>query len=75
MRIDANIVTGDPTLAALIPEGVTLAHILGLFRTAYHVNGEQLLRQRLSALGATRPADLAPPELAEFIKYLWGALK
>ena len=72
MRMDTPVANGDPTLAALIPEGVTLAHIIALFQTAYPVNGVQLLRKRL---GATRPADLAPPELAEFIKYLLAALK
>lgn len=75
MRLDANLSNGGPTLAALIPNGVTLAHILALFQTAYPVNGEQLLRQRLSAFGVTHPAHLALPELAEFIKYMLGALK
>jgi helix-turn-helix protein len=75
MRMDTPVANGDPTLAALIPEGVTLAHIIALFQTAYHVNGEQLLRARLSALGATHPANLAPPELAKFIKDLLAALK
>ena len=72
MRLDANLANADPTLAALVPDGVTLADILGLFHEVYHVNGEQLLRLRL---GATHPANLALPELAEFIKYLLGALK
>ena len=72
MRMDTPVANGDPTLAALIPEGVTLAHIITLFRDAYHVNGEQLLRERL---GATHPANLAPAELAEFIKYVLAALK
>jgi len=49
-----------------------LADILGLFQTVYHVNGEQLLRKRL---GAAHPTNLALPELAEFIKYMLGALK
>ena len=75
MRMDTPVANGDPTLAALIPEGVTLAHIIALFQTAYHINGEQLLRARLSALGTIHPANLAPPELAEFIKYMLGALK
>jgi hypothetical protein len=66
------VATGDPTLAALIPEGVTLTHIITVFRDAYHVNWEQLLRERL---GATHPANLAPAELAEFIKYVLAALK
>src|SRR5271170_3351865 len=72
MRMDTPVANGGPTLAALIPEGVTLAHIIALFQTAYHVNGEQLLRARL---GATHPANLAPTELAEFIKWVLAALK
>ena len=72
MRMDTPVANGDPTLAALIPEGVTLTHIIALFQDAYHVNGVQLLRKRL---GATNPADLAPPELAEFIKWVLAALK
>ena len=72
MRMDTPVANGDPTLAALIPEGVTLAHIIALFHDAYPVNGVQLLRARL---GATHPTNLAPPELAEFIKYVLAALK
>ena len=72
MRMDTPVANGDPTLAALIPEGVTLAHIIALFHDAYPVNGVQLLRARL---GATHPANLAPPELAEFIKWVLAALK
>jgi len=72
MRMDTPVANGDPTLAALIPEGVTLAHIIALFQDSYPVNGEQLLRARL---GATHPADLAPSELAEFIKYVLAAAK
>jgi len=72
MRMDTPVANGDPTLAALIPEGVTLAHIIALFLTAYPINGVQLLRARL---GATNPANLAPPELAEFIKWVLAALK
>ena len=72
MRMDAPVANGDPTLAGLLPEGVTLAHIIALFQTAYPVNGVQLLRARL---GATHPANLAPPELAEFIKWVLAALK
>ena len=30
MRMDTPVANGDPTLAALIPEGVTLAHIIAL---------------------------------------------
>ena len=72
MRPDTNLANFDPTLAALLPDGVTLADILGLFQEVYPINGEQLLRLRL---GATHPANLALPELAEFIKYMLGALK
>ena len=75
MRMDTPLANGDPTAAALIPEGITLAHIIALFQDSYPVNGEQLLRARLSALGATHPANLAPPKLAEFIKYMLAALK
>jgi hypothetical protein len=75
MHLDANLANGDPTLAALVPDGVTLNHILAVLQTIHPVNGEQRLRQRLKDLGATHPANLAPPELAEFIKYLLGALK
>jgi hypothetical protein len=32
MRMDTPVANGDPTLAALIPEGVTLAHIIALFQ-------------------------------------------
>jgi len=72
MRLDANLANGDPTLAALVPDGVTLADILTMFQDAYRVNGEQLLRHRL---GATHPANLALPDLAEFIIWLLRALK
>jgi hypothetical protein len=72
MRMNTPVANSDPTLAALIPEGVTLAHIIALFQEAYPVNGVQLLRARL---GATNPANLAPPELAKFIKYVLAALK
>ena len=75
MRMDTPVANGDLTLAALIPEDVTLTHIIALFQDAYPVNGAQLLRARLSALGATHPAKLAPPALAEFIKYVLAALK
>ncbi|HEX4043611.1 MAG TPA: hypothetical protein VHY10_18080, partial [Xanthobacteraceae bacterium] len=67
MRMDTPVANSDPIVAGLLPEGVTLAYIIALFQTAYPVNGEQLLSARL---GATHPANLAPPELAEFIKYM-----
>ena len=72
MRMDTPVANGDPTLAALIPEGVTLTHIITVFRDANHVNWDQLLRKRL---GATNPANLTPPELAQFIKWVLEALK
>ena len=72
MRMDTPVANGDPTLAALIPEGVTLAHIITLFHDACPILGVQLLRARL---GATHPANLSPPELAEFIKYVLAVAK
>jgi Helix-turn-helix domain len=72
MRMNTPIANGDPALAGLVPEGVTLAHIIGLFQDAHRINGEQLLRARL---GSKHPANLAPPELAEFIKWTLRALK
>jgi hypothetical protein len=72
MRPDENLTQVHPTLAGLVPDGVSLADILGLFQTVYHVNGKQLLRHRL---GDTHPANLALPDLVEFIKYVFGALK
>jgi hypothetical protein len=72
MRMDTPVANGDPTLAGLLPEGVTLAHIITLFHDACPINGVQLLRARL---GATHPVNLAPPELAEFIKYVLATAK
>ena len=72
MRMDTPVANVDPTLAALIPEGVTLAHIITLFHDACPINGVQLLRARL---GATHPANLGPTELAEFIEYVLAAAK
>ena len=72
MRMDIPVANGDPTLAALIPEGVTLPHIIALFHDAHPVSGVQLLSRRL---GATDPENLPPLEFAEFIKYVLAALK
>ena len=72
MPMNTPVANGDPTLAALIPEGVTLAHIITLFHDACPINGVQLLRARL---GATHPANLSPPELAEFIKSVLAVAK
>ena len=72
MRMDTPVANGDPTLAALIPEGVTLPHIIALFHDAHPVSGVQLLSRRL---GATDPENLPPLEFAEFIKYVLAALK
>ena len=72
MRMDTPVADGDPIVAGLLPEGVTLTHIIVLFQTAYPINGEQLLRARL---GATHPTNLTPSELAEFIKWMLAALK
>ena len=71
MRMDTPVANGDPTLAALLPEGVTLAHIIALFHDAHPVNGAQLLRARLSALGATHPANLAPPSWPNSSSTCW----
>jgi Helix-turn-helix domain len=72
MRMDTPVANGDPTLAELLPEGVTLTHIITLLHDACPINGVQLLRRRL---GATHPANLAAPELAEFIKWVLAAAK
>jgi hypothetical protein len=74
MRLDANLVNADPTVAALVPDGVTLNDILHLFCTAQG-NGKQLIDRRLSALGVTDPANIALPTLPQFIKWLLAGLK
>ena len=70
MRMNTPVANGDPTLAELIPEGVTLAHIIALFHDAYPVNGVQLLRARLGAF-ATHPANLAPPSWPNSSSTCW----
>jgi hypothetical protein len=75
MRLDTNLANVDPSLAALVPDGVSLRHILALFQAVNLVNGEQRLRRRLNDLGVTNPADLALPELIEFVKWLVQGLK
>jgi hypothetical protein len=70
--MDTPIANSDPIVAGLLPEGVTLNHIIALFLDANPVIGKQLLRRRL---GATHPANLSPSELAEFIKYVLAAAK
>ncbi len=57
----------------MIPEGVTLAHIIALFQTAYHVNGNRFSAHALVPLVLPTRRTLRPP-LAEFIKYMLGAL-
>ena len=69
---DASVANGDPVLAALMREGVTVAHIVDLLQTAYPKTWERHLRNRL---GAADPADLTPAELAEFTKYVFWAVK
>jgi hypothetical protein len=75
MRLDINLVTVDPTLAEVIPDGITLAHVLTLFRTAYPITWEQLLRQRLTALGVVPPSDIPAAKLREFIEGVLRAAK
>ena len=70
MRTDTPVANGDPTLAALIPEGVTLAHIVRCSMTAYPETREQLLRARL---GATHPATLRPPSWPNSSSTCWMA--
>ena len=75
MRMDTPVANGDPTLAALLPEGVTLAHIIALFQDGLSCKWGTASPRTPQYLGATHPANLAPPELAEFIKYVLAAAK
>jgi hypothetical protein len=72
MRTDANVASGDSTLAALTRQGVTVAHILQLLQTAFPTAWERHLRNRL---GATRPADLTHAQLAEFTDHVFWMVK
>jgi hypothetical protein len=72
MRTDENVANGDPVLAALIREGVTVAHIVELLQTAYPKAWEQHLRNRLAD---TDPADLTPAELAKFTNHVFWLVK
>jgi len=72
MRTDANVASGDSTLAALMRQGVTVAHIVALVQTAYPRHWQQHLRNRL---GATRPADLTLAQLAEFTDDVFWMVK
>ena len=51
------------------------ARTLNPIRSRWGIPRFSLFGKCSSALGATHPANLAPPELAEFIKYMLGALK
>ena len=69
MRTDQNVASGDLKLAALMRQGVTVAHIVLLLQEAFPKHWQQHLRNHL---GATRPTDLTPAELAEFTDHvLW----
>ena len=72
MRLDANLANATRRWPRWYPTASPWPTSSGCSTTVYHVNGEQLLRHRL---GATHPANLALPELAEFIKWLLRALK
>ena len=67
MRTDQNVASGDSTLAALMRQGVTVAHIVLLLQEAFPKHWQQHLRNHL---GATRPTDLTPAELAEFTDHV-----
>ena len=72
MRTDANVASGDSKLAALMQQGVTVAHIVQLLQTAFPIRWQQHLHNRL---GATRPTDLTPAELAEFTDHVFWLVK
>jgi len=72
MRTDANVASGDSTLAALMRQGVTVAHIVQLLQEAFPKHWQQHLRNRL---GATHPADLTPAALAEFTDHVFWLVK
>ena len=72
MRTDENVASGDLKLAALMRQGVTVAHIVLLLQEAFPKRWQQHLRNRL---GATRPTDLTPAELAEFTDHVFWLVK
>ena len=72
MRTDENVASGDSKLAALMRQGVTVAHIVLLLQEAFPKRWQQHLRNRL---GATRPTDLTPAELAEFTDHVFWLVK
>ena len=61
MRTDASVTNGDPGLGEPSRECPTVAQLVELLQTAYPINWEQLLRNRLDALGVADPADLRGP--------------
>ena len=72
MRTDANVASGNSKLTALMQQGVTVAHIVQLLQTAFPKRWQQHLHNRL---GATRPTDLTPAELAEFTDHVFWMVK
>jgi hypothetical protein len=69
MRNDAIVANGDPATHRW-----TAAELVEVYRIANPRNWEQLLRERLSALGATDLTKLTPAKLAEFKhQVLWAA--
>jgi predicted DNA-binding transcriptional regulator AlpA len=72
MRTDTNVASGDSTLAALMRQGVTVAHIVGLLQQAYPKRWQQILRDRL---GDRKPAELTLAELVEFTDYVFWSVK
>jgi hypothetical protein len=72
MPTEENVVSGDSTLAALMRQGVTLAHILMLLQEAYPKHWQQHVRNRL---GATQPADLTLAQLSEFTDHVFWMVK
>jgi hypothetical protein len=69
MRTDAPIANGDPATHCW-----TAAELVELYRKADPINWEQLLRERLRALGATDPVKFTSSQLAEFKhQVFWAA--
>jgi hypothetical protein len=50
-RIESTPETDNPALDGALREGPTVAQLVELLQTAYPINWEQLLRNRLGALG------------------------
>jgi hypothetical protein len=68
MHTDAPIANGDPAMHCW-----TAAELVELYRKADPINWEQLLRERLRALGATDPVKFTSSQLAEFKRQVFWA--